>query len=455
MPAAKGAAPDGNPGAVDVATIFHPSDGGIPVGELSLDRQQLPRLAAAVSEVPVGEGQGGDAGLREPLGEGVQAHLACRAEAVPEDDHGRRGDSCGQVKPCGTGVLAGGERDVVPGERLRSAHYRLTAPLVELIRGHPARFERLRVGVRAVEGQLAGGVRIRKVLEHQFLTVLGLIGLKKLGALDVEAFRQRHRAAEVHRPLDGFDRPFGPLSEVVGEFDRPRDDLVGRHDVVNRPIGQRLRGRERLALEDRNQRLVGADEPGQSLAAATARHDPEEDFRLADEELPIGHDAQIAGPGEFRAQTQRRTVQGGNEDHAAGVHAQERRVQAIELGGSPKRGPAQNGLGDAGAVYASGQAQNGRCAASVQVRDRGTLCLQPPHVGMTDEPAGTRAGEHDGVDVWITVDAAHQLVELVGGVHAEQAVRAAVDPHDQGGSAVLDLEVGLSLCVMAAHFRGV
>ena len=190
---------------------------------------------------------------------------------------------------------------------------------------------------------------------------------------------------------------------------------------------------------------MGADQPGQSLAAAAARHDPEEDFRLADEELAIGHHAQIARPGEFRAQTQRRTVEGGNEDDAAGVHAQERRVQAVELGGSPQRGPAQNRLGDAGAVYASGQAQNGRGAASVQVRDRSTLCLQPPHVGMADEPAGTRAGEHDGMDAWITVDAVHQLIELVGDVDAEQAVRAAVDPHDQGGAAVLDLEVAVVL----------
>src|SRR6202011_4209271 len=121
--------------------------------------------------------------------------------------------------------------------------------------------------------------------------------------------------------------------------------------------------------------------------AATPRHHPEKDFRLADEELPICHDAQIARPRKLRAQTQSRTVEGGNEDDAAGVHAQERRVQAIELGGSPKRGPAQNRLGYAGAVYASGQAQNGRCAASVQVRDRGTLCLEPPHIGMADESA--------------------------------------------------------------------
>ena len=71
------------------------------------------------------------------------------------------------------------------GVRLRSAHYRLTAPLVEPTPGTRPDCERLRVGVRAVEGQLAGGLRIREVLEHQFLPDLGLIGLEELGALDM------------------------------------------------------------------------------------------------------------------------------------------------------------------------------------------------------------------------------------------------------------------------------
>jgi len=62
---------------------------------------------------------------------------------------------------------------------------------------------------------------------------------------------------------------------------------------------------------------------------------------------------------------------------------------------------------------------------------------------MADEPAGARPGEHDGMHAWIAVDAVHQLVELVGDVKAEQAVRTAVHPHDQNSSAVLDLEVGL------------
>ena len=83
----------------------------------------------------------------------------------------------------------------------------------------------------------------------------------------------------------------------------------------------------------------------------------------------------------------------------------------------------------------------------LKLRDRSTLFLQPPHVGMADEPAGTRPGEHDGVDAWIAVDVIHQLVELVGDVEAEQAVLAAVDPHDQDGSAILDLEVAVvSVC---------
>src|SRR6185312_5258003 len=120
MTAAEGAAPDGNAGSVDVTTILHPCDGGIPVGELSLDRQELPRLAAAVAEVPISEGQGGDA---------VKAHLACGAEAVPEDDYGRRCNSGRQVKPSGTGVLARSKRDVVAGEGLCGAHF-FTAPLV-------------------------------------------------------------------------------------------------------------------------------------------------------------------------------------------------------------------------------------------------------------------------------------------------------------------------------------
>jgi hypothetical protein len=69
--------------------------------------------------------------------------------------------------------------------------------------------------------------------------------------------------------------------------------------------------------------------------------------------------------------------------------------------------------------------------------------LQPPHVGVADEPARTRTGEHDGVDAWVTVDTVDQRIELIGDADPEQAVGAAVDSHDQGGTAVLNLEVAV------------
>ena len=89
MSATKGAAPDSNAVSVEVTTILHPCDGGVPVGELSLDRQELAGLAAAVAEVPIRKRQCSDASLCEALGEGAEAHLACGTEAVPEDHHGR------------------------------------------------------------------------------------------------------------------------------------------------------------------------------------------------------------------------------------------------------------------------------------------------------------------------------------------------------------------------------
>ena len=58
---------------------------------------------------------------------------------------------------------------------------------------------------------------------------------------------------------------------------------------------------------------------------------------------------------------------------------------------------------------------------------------------MADEPLGMRPCEHDGMDAWVAVGPVHQLLQPVGDVEAVQAVRAAVDPNDQDGSAVLDL----------------
>jgi hypothetical protein len=62
---------------------------------------------------------------------------------------------------------------------------------------------------------------------------------------------------------------------------------------------------------------------------------------------------------------------------------------------------------------------------------------------MADEPLGARAGEYNGMDAGISVDAVDQAIELVGDVDAEQAVRPSIDSHDQNRSAVLEHESAL------------
>src|SRR5215213_2414626 len=131
---------------------------------------------------------------------------------------------------------------------------------------------------------------------------------------------------------------------------------------------------------------------------------------VADEEVPVSHDTQIARPGQLRAQAERRTVKGGNEDGAAGVHPQERRVQAVLLDGTPQRGPAHHGLQDTGSVRDSGHACYRCGAASAQRKDRSAPFLQPPDVSMADEPLGMRPGEDDGMDAWVALDPVHQLL---------------------------------------------
>jgi hypothetical protein len=122
-------------------------------------------------------------------------------------------------------------------------------------------------------------------------------------------------------------------------------------------------------------------------------------------------------------------------------------VQAVELCDSPQWSALQEGFGDAGPVDAAGQAKGCRGAAATQFWYRGALGLQPPHIGVADEPARTRTREHDGMDAGIAVDAVDQLVEFVGDVDSEEAVRSAVEACDQDGSAVLDLEVfGVVVC---------
>ena len=77
---------------------------------------------------------------------------------------------------------------------------------------------------------------------------------------------------------------------MFGEFGRPPDDVVPRDDIVDGPVGEGLRGRERLTFEDGNQadRLVGS---GLSLvgdADVIAEAVLEVETRLGDECFDAG-----------------------------------------------------------------------------------------------------------------------------------------------------------------------
>jgi hypothetical protein len=225
----------------------------------------------------------------------------------------------------------------------------------------------------------------------------------------------------------------------------PRQQLVLGHDVIDRAKIQRFGRGERLALEDRHQRPVGADQPGQPLRAAAAGHDAEKNLGLADEEVPVGHHPQVVGPGEFGTQPERRPVERGHEDDAAGVHAQERLVHTLEVHRRAERCAVQHRtqhgtdpvrpLGGAGQRRRPPPADRGK---------RGPALLQPAKLGVAYEAVRMGAGEHDGVDVGVGVGAVHQRFELVGDLRAEHLVRSPVDPDDQHGAPIPDLEVALS-----------
>src|SRR6266542_505439 len=83
-----------------------------------------------------------------------------------------------------------------------------------------------------------------------------------------------------------------------------------------------------------------------------------------------------------------------------------------------------------------------------------TTGSRAPAVSMADEPPGMGPREDDGMDAWVAIDPVHQLLQPVGDVEAEQAVRATVDPDDQDGPAVLDLEVALVFVCHGSSFPG-
>lgn len=96
--AAERGPPQRDPIVVDPIEAAGVGERGGPVAELALDVEQLPRLPAAVAEVPVGEDQRGDARVGESLGIGLEPVLAGPTEAMAED-HQRRVLGVGHEQP--------------------------------------------------------------------------------------------------------------------------------------------------------------------------------------------------------------------------------------------------------------------------------------------------------------------------------------------------------------------
>src|SRR3954453_22482071 len=94
-------------------------------------------------------------------------------------------------------------------------------------------YERLLVGGRVVQRQVARLLGAPHVGEHRLLGAGTGERREELGGLDVESFLEAGRAADVGGTLDRGDGELQSLGESVGERDRTVDELVGRDDLVD------------------------------------------------------------------------------------------------------------------------------------------------------------------------------------------------------------------------------
>ncbi len=201
---------------------------------------------------------------------------------------------------------------------------------------------------------------------------------------------------------------------------------------------------------------MGADQARESLGSAAARHDPEEDFRLTDEEVPVGHDAQDRGPRRIRLPGRvPKPVQGATDDAAAPtIILRERRRASGRADRRRSAGlcpPRDRGYPRGRCPWPS--RQGGRGAASAQLGFTAPPCAATRTSAWLTNRSGRAPVKHDGMDAWARLTPVHQFVELIGDLGTEQAVGATVDPHDQSGSAVLDVEVTVRHDLLLVGFR--
>ena len=113
--AAEREAPDRDAIGIDLVAVANVGEGGTPVLSLPRRAHQRPRLAAAVAEVPVVEGEDREFGGGEALGEGVEPLPTHAGEARRHHHTGRRpGGADRPVEPGRALLPARGEADLLP-----------------------------------------------------------------------------------------------------------------------------------------------------------------------------------------------------------------------------------------------------------------------------------------------------------------------------------------------------
>src|SRR3954453_19262812 len=118
-------------------------------------------------------------------------------------------------------------------------------------------YERLLVGGRVVQRQIARLLGAPHVGEHRLLGAGTGERREELGVPDVESFLEAQRAADVGGTLDRGDGELQSLREAGGERERVVDQLAGRDDLVDIADLRRVFGSEATAVEHRLESAVG------------------------------------------------------------------------------------------------------------------------------------------------------------------------------------------------------
>lgn len=150
---------------------------------------------------------------------------------------------------------------------------------------------------------------------------------------EVEAAAQGDVEAAVDGVLGHALGHDGPARQLGGPGQRSGMEVPVGDDLVDQPDGQRLGGPHPATREDEVLGSCRADQARQSLGAAPAGEDAQQDLRLA-EPGPLRGDAKVTGQGELAPAAQGIAVDGG--DGGPG-HVGQRAQRAEEKPTQPRR----------------------------------------------------------------------------------------------------------------------